>query len=105
MKELLPAVGAYKPIQSLAVGAAMPLQVAVTVLPRGIGGGLSVSVGPAASLSIMVSTAVLGLPSVAPPVGLLRARLTVSFGSTLVSFTIGILTVLLAVSPLAKVTV
>ena len=53
----------------------------------------------------MVSTAVLGLPSVAPPVGLLRVRLTVSFASAVVSLMIGMLTVLFAVSPLAKLTV
>ena len=66
---------------------------------------LNCNVPPAASLSVMVSTAVLGLPSVAPPVGLLRVRLTVSFASAVVSLMIGMLTVLFAVSPLAKLTV
>ena len=57
------------------------------------------------SSSVIVKTAVLRLPSVAPPVGLLSVRLTVSFPSASVSFRIGILTVLFVVSPSAKLTV
>ncbi len=53
----------------------------------------------------MVSTAVLGVPSVAPPVGALNPTFTVSFPSTSASSTIGMVTVLLAVSPAAKLTV
>ena len=41
----------------------------------------------------------------APFVGLLRAKLTVSFPSKVVSSRIGMVTVLLAVSPSAKVTI
>ena len=88
------------------VDEAIPLQVVVTVPPRAMLGGLTLSVGVAPPLlSAMVSTAVLGLPRVAPPVGLLRVRLTVSFASTVVSLMIGMLMVLFAVSPLAKLTV
>src|SRR5215470_9940050 len=57
------------------------------------------------SFSVMVSTAVLGEPRVAPPVGLLRVRLTVLFTSKTVLSMMGMVTVLLAVSPSAKVTV
>ncbi len=53
----------------------------------------------------MVSTAVLGVPSVAPPVGALTVTFTVSFPSTSASSTIGMVTVLFAVSPAAKLTV
>ena len=56
-------------------------------------------------MSVMVSTAVLGVPSVAPPLGLLKVRLTVSFASAVVSLMIGMLMVLFAVSPSAKLTV
>nr|WP_244329296.1 hypothetical protein [Tolypothrix sp. PCC 7910] len=48
--------------------------------------------------------AVFCAPMVAPPVGLLRVKLTVSSDSETVSLMIGIVTVLL-VSPLAKLTV
>ena len=62
-----------------------------------------VSVGEPSS-SVIVSTAVAGAPRVAPPVGLASVRVTVSAGSTVVSFTIGTVTVLL-VSPPPKLTV
>ena len=97
------APGVYSPIQSLAVGLGIPLQVAVRVSPRTTVVGLALSVTPP-SLSVIVSTAVLGLPSVTPPVGLLSVRVSVSFPSTRVSLMIGMLTVLLAVSPAAKLT-
>src|SRR5262245_29104647 len=84
MKELLPAVGANKPIQSLAAGAAMPLQVAVTVLPRGIVVGLSVSVGPTTSSSAIVTVAALGEPTVSEALGL-TVTVTVSLPSLRVS--------------------
>src|SRR4030095_13202247 len=59
----------------------------------------------AVSLSVIVSTAVLGFPSVAPPVGFVSAMLTVSLPSKTLSSRIGIETVLLAVSPSVKLTV
>ena len=52
--------------------------------------------GWATSLSVMVNRAVPGLPSVAPPVGLLKVRLTVSLPSTRASLLIGMVKVLLA---------
>jgi hypothetical protein len=60
---------------------------------------------PGGGTSIMVNTAVLGEPSVAPPVGLLSVRLTVSLPSVALSVKIGTLNVLLAVSPLAQLNV
>ena len=64
----------------------------------------NVPTGGAVSLSMIVNVAVVWLPSVAPPVGLLRVRLTVSFPSTSVSLVIGTVNVLL-VSPAANVNV
>ena len=58
------APGVYRPIQSVALGLGMPLQVAVSVPRRATVVGLALSVTPP-SLSVIVSTAVLGLPSVA----------------------------------------
>ena len=52
----------------------------------------------------MVSTAVVWVPNIAPPVGLERLKLTVSSASNWLSLIIGMLTVLL-VSPGAKLTV
>lgn len=56
----------------------------------------------AVSSSVMVSLAVAGEPSVAPPVGLLRDRFTVSAPSTAVSFAIVTVKVRFAASPLAQ---
>ena len=53
---------------------------------------------------MMLKTAVVWVPKIAPPWGLVRDRLIVSSGSNWVSLTIGMVTVLL-VSPLAKLTV
>ncbi len=53
---------------------------------------------------MIVSTAVERAPSVPPPPGLDSVRFTVSFGSTMLSLTIGTRTVLMA-SPPAKVKV
>ena len=53
---------------------------------------------------MIVSTAVSGVPSVAPPVGLLKVRFTVSSDSSSVSLTMGIAKVLL-VTPAPKVSV
>ena len=86
----------------------VPLTVSVNADPPAVAllGTSEVSVGRGfASSSAIVRTAVLGLPSVAPPVGLLSVTLTVSFASTSVSFRIGMVTVLFAVSPAAKLTV
>src|SRR4029450_13159813 len=97
--------GRESAIQSVVVGAAIPLHAAVTALPRAIVVGLTVSVGDAESSSTIVRTAEPGVPTVAPPVGLLRARFTVSLGSATLLLMIGTLTVLFVVSPLAKLTV
>src|SRR5437867_1939010 len=68
--------------------------------------GPGVGVGPVAgSLSTMVRTAVLGEPRVAPPVGPLSVRFTVSLPSTRKSSRIGTETVLVTESPSAKLTV
>ena len=56
------------------------------------------------SSSVIVTVAVAGLPIVAPPVGAERVAVKVSFGSSVVSPTIGTTIVLLAVSPLVQVT-
>jgi hypothetical protein len=56
------------------------------------------------SLSTMVNTTDAGLPSVAPPVGLLNVKVTVSLPSTAVSSRTVTVNVLLA-SPSAKVSV
>ena len=61
-------------------------------------------IAPGTSSSLMVSTAVTGVPSVAPPVGFDRASFTVSLGSSTLSFTIGTVNVLLS-SPALKVSV
>ena len=53
---------------------------------------------------MMVNVAVVCVPKVAPPWGLVRVKLMVSSGSNWVSLTIEIVTVLV-VSPLAKLTV
>jgi hypothetical protein len=53
---------------------------------------------------MMVSVAAVGVPRVAPPVGLVRVRLTVSLPSTSVSLMIGMVKVLL-VSPMPKLSV
>jgi hypothetical protein len=45
MKAVLTAPGAYKPIQSLGVGAVIPLQVAATIPPAAMAVGLTVKVG------------------------------------------------------------
>ena len=55
------------------------------------------------SLSTIVNVAVVWVPNVAPPVGLLKVKLTVSFPSKSESLTIGMITVLL-VSPGPKTT-
>ena len=59
--------------------------------------------GCAASSLTIVKVAVLGLPIVAPPVGLERAKFTVSLDSKIASSTMGTVITLL-VSPLLKVT-
>ena len=56
-------------------------------------------------LSVIVSTAVFCVPSVAPPVGTVSARFTVSLPSTRMSSRIVMFTVFVAVSPSAKLTV
>ena len=59
----------------------LPLTVSVNAGPPAVAllGTSDVSVGTGfASLSVIVTTSVLGLPSVAPPVGLVSARLIVS---------------------------
>jgi len=93
-----PTAPALPPVRVTVIVAVGPLSATLYVA------ALNCSV-PAMSLSVMVSTAVLGVPSVAPPVGALSATFTVSFASTAVSLTIGMVTVLLAVSPAAKLTV
>jgi hypothetical protein len=61
-----------------------------------------VIVGAAESFSITVRTAVPGEPNAAPPVGLLRVRLTVSLASYIASSMIETLKLLLDVSPFAQ---
>ena len=65
----------------MVVGVAIPLHDAVTELPRAIVVGLTLNAGDPESSSTMVRTAEPGVPSVAPPVGLLRVRFTVSLDS------------------------
>ena len=98
--KLTPTAPALPPVRVTVIVAVLPFSATLYVAAL----NCNVPAG-AASLSVIVSTAVLGLPSVAPPVGLVRARLTVSFPSAAVSSKIGMLTVLFAVSPLAKLTV
>ena len=76
------------------VVASLPLELAA--LNCTVGGGSS---------SVIVTVALDGLPSVAPPVGLDSVTVNVSFGSSRVSFVIGTENVLLAVSPLAQLNV
>src|SRR5262249_8044727 len=64
-------------------------------LPFATGGG-------SVSLSMMVSVALVGVPSVAPPVALVSVRTTVSLPSTRLSSRIGTVNVLLALSPAAQ---
>jgi hypothetical protein len=84
----------------------VPLTVSVNAVPPAVAlvGESDVSAGTGFTSSLIVKTAALGLPSVAPPVGPLSVRLTVSFPSTSVSGRIVMLTVLSAASPSAKVT-
>src|SRR5262249_40429715 len=85
----------------------LPLPVNVNAAPPApaLPGTSDVNVGIGfASSFVIVNVAVLGLPSAAPPVGMLNVRLTVSSASATESFTMGMLTVLL-VSPSANVTV
>jgi hypothetical protein len=55
--------------------------------PTGVAGAKLVSVGVARSSSMIVTTAVLSSPIVAPSPGNLTITLKVSFGSSLASFT------------------
>src|SRR5262245_11837374 len=71
--------------------------------PGGGGGGGGGSDVP--SLSRIVSTAVLVVPRVAPPVGALSVRFTVSLFSTAASSTIGTVKLFGVVSPAAQVSV
>jgi hypothetical protein len=73
------------------VVASLPLELAALNCTVGVG-----------SLSVIVTVALDGLPSVAPPVGLESVTVNVSFGSSRVSFKIGTENVLVAVSPLAQ---